>query len=161
MATLYGTQYADAYVEVPLTKIPASDFNAKEQVIYFDYAITAVPTAADIIKLAKIPKGARITDAILSFPDLGTTGVLELGWAASLELADGVTVEAASASGLLASVDVNAAAVGAINMVPKSGAAVAGFLKKFSGECDLQITVTTAWTVTSGTIKGVIKYVAG
>lgn len=159
MATVYGNQYNNAFVAVPSVKNPPGDVAGEVKLMYFDYTITAAPTDGDIIKLGKIPKNARVIDACMSFPDLGTAGTLTLGWAASAELtAAGAAVEAASASGFLAAVDANTAA-NTVNMMEVAGAAVAGFLKEFSAECDLQIGVTTAWTVTSGTIKGFIKYV--
>jgi hypothetical protein len=159
MATTYGNQYNNAYVVKPSVKIPPGDYSGAVKRMYFDYTITAVSVAADILKLGKLPKGARVYDACLSFPDLGTTGTLELGWAASPELdATGTTLEAADADGFMASVDVNTAA-STVNMADVTGTAVPGFLKDFAGEVDVQIYVTTAWTVTSGTIKGYIEYV--
>lgn len=161
MATLYGNQYQEAYVDVPAGKIDSGDFNGMKQIIFVDFTVTAAPSNNDIIKLAKLPKGARVLDAHLSFPDLGTAGTLELGWAASPELdSDGVTVEAADADGFMASIDVNTAAA-IVNMADVSGAAAPGFCKKFSGEVDVQLFVTAAWTATSGTIKGYIEYVLG
>lgn len=159
MATTYGNQYNNAYVAIPSVKIGPGDQSGDVKFLYFDYTITAVSIANDVLKLGKLPKNSRVINAVLSFPDLGTTGVLELGWAASAELdSAGAAVEAASASGFLAAVDVNTAAA-TVSMLGVSGAAVAGFLKRFAAEVDVQIKVTTAWTVTSGTIKGFISYV--
>jgi hypothetical protein len=158
MATLYGNQYSNAFVVNPSVKIPPGDQNGVVRRMYFDYTITATSTANDIIKLGQLPKGARVYDACLSFPDLGTTGVLELGWAASVETSGGSALEAADDNGFLASVDVNAAA-NTVNMIEVSGAAVPGLMKDFTAAVDVQILVTTAWTVTSGTIKGYIEYI--
>lgn len=156
MATLYGNQYNNAYVVNPSVKLGIGDYKGTVRRMYFDYTITAVPTNGDVIKLGKLPAGARVYDACLSFPDLGTAGTLELGWAASTD-----AVEAASASGLLSTVDVNSAAASRtiIGLNGATGAAVAGLMKKFSSEVDIQIAVTAAWTVTSGTIKGFVEYV--
>lgn len=154
MATLYGTQYNAAYVAVPSAKIQPGDFNSEVKSIYFEYTWTAVPTAADIIKLAKLPKGARVLDFVVSFPDLGTTGVLEFGWAAGVE--SGVTIEAASASGFLAAVDVNTAAA-TVGIIEQGN--LVGFGKEFLAEVDVQCTVTTAWTLAAGTFRGYIEYV--
>ena len=79
MATVYGNQYNNAYVAVPSVKINPGDVSGEVKFAYFDYTITAVSVANDIIKLMKLPKNAKVLDACLSFPDLGTTGVLELG----------------------------------------------------------------------------------
>jgi hypothetical protein len=155
MATLYGDGFANAYNAKPSLKDAVGNQGGRVQRLYFEYTITAAPTANDIIKVAKIPKGARVYGAGLKFGDLGTTGVLELGFAADVD-----AVETADADAFLASVDVNAAAdFVTMDQQQEAGGALAGHLKKFSAECDLQILVTTAWTVTSGTIKGYLDYV--
>jgi len=159
MATLYGNQYNNAYVAVPSVKIGPGDVSGDTKKLYFDFTVTAAPTNGDIIKIAKLPKNVRVYDVCMAFPDMGTAGTLELGWSASAELdSTGSAVVAASASGFLSAVDVNTAAA-IVNMADVSGAAVAGFLKEFDAAVDVNITVTAAWTVTSGTIKGYIEYV--
>jgi hypothetical protein len=158
MSTLYSNQYSDAYVEVPSSKVNTPDLNGNIKMAYFDFTISAAPADGDVLKLCKLPKGARVLDVEISAPDLGTAGVLNIGWAASAELdSAGSAVEAADADGFMVSVDVNAAAA-TQNMADASGAAVPGYLKKFSAEVDVQIAIATAWTATSGTIKGYIKY---
>lgn len=159
MATLYGNQYNSAFVTKPSTKVGIGDINGIVKRMYFDYTITAAPTAADTIKLGKLPIGARVFDAALKFPDLGSTGVLELGWAASDSGAQG-TAETADADGFMAAVDVNAAAdLVTMNQQQLASGALAGYLKKFTAAVDVEIYVTTAWTVTSGTIKGYVEYI--
>lgn len=155
MATIYSDQYSDAYVEVPAVKINSGDFNGKPQIAYFSHTVTAAPTNGDVLKLCKLPKGARVLNAVVSHDDLGTAGVLNLGWAA-----DSAAVEAADADGLIASIDVNAAAA-VVTMHEVSGAARPGLLKKFEAEVDIQLDIATAWTATSGSIKGYIEYVLG
>lgn len=163
MATLYSNQYQDAYVDVPSSKIGPGDQSGDLKFLFFDFTVPGTaPTDADIVKLAKLPKGARVVEACLSFPDLGTAGVVELGWAASAEKdgpngLTGTVLEAADDNGFLASVDVNAAA----NTVKMSSDMnnAAGLLKNFSAEVDVQLLVTTAWTATSGTVKGYLSYV--
>ncbi len=155
MATLYGDEYASSYNAKPSLKMSPGNFNGLVQRLYFEYTVTAAPTNADIIKVAKIPKGARVYGAGLKFPDLGTAGTLELGYAA-----DADAVETADPDAFLASVDVNTAAdFVTMDQQQEAGGALAGHLKKFSAECDLQILVTAAWTATSGTIKGYIDFV--
>lgn len=161
MATIYSNQYQDAYVDVPSDKIRPGDQSGDVRFMFFDHTITAAPTDGDILKLGRLPKGARIVDACLSFPDLGTAGVLNVGWAASAELdgpngLSGSAIEAADADGLFVSLDVNAAAD---TVLASSQVNVPGILKKFSAAVDIQATITTAWTVTSGTIRGYVSYV--
>lgn len=155
MATYYGDGFTSAYNNHPVTKLGVGDFNGVVKRSYFEYTITGVITAAQVIKVAKIPTGARVYGAGLKFGDLGTTGTLELGFAA-----DTGAVETADADAFLAAVDVNTAAdFVTMDQQQEAGGALAGHLKKFSAECDVEIYVTTAWTVSSGTIKGYIDFV--
>ena len=153
MPTFFGNQFNNAYVAQPSVKIPPGDVSGEKKVMYFDYTITAAPTNGDNIKVGKLPAGARVYDAALIFPDLGTAGVLHLGWAAGGS-------EAADADGFLASVDANAAADAAfMSQAVQAGGQLPGFLKEFASEVDVEIAIPTAWTVTSGTIRGFIEYV--
>src|SRR4051812_17239106 len=76
------------------------------RVLYDKYVAAGALSLNDVIQLGQLPAGARVVGYWLKSGDLGTTGTLDLGWAAS---ADGV--ESASATGFLAAVDVNAAAI--------------------------------------------------
>lgn len=152
MATLYSNQYQDAFVDVPSDFIRSGDVSGEVKFMFFDFTVPGTaPTNGDKYKLGKIPKGARVIEAALSFPDLGTAGTLELGWAA-----DAGAVETADDNGFLASVDV-ATAADTIKMSDNLANA-AGFCKLFSAECDLELLVTTTWTATSGTVKGYLLY---
>lgn len=158
MATLYGTEYNNAYVTKPSVKIPPGRQSGDKKILYFEYPITAAPTANDVIKVGRLPKGAMVLNAGLKFGDLGTAGVLELGHSANLNSGD--TTVAADPDAFLAGVDVNAAAdYVTMDQQQEAGGALAGQYKEFASEVDVEIFVTTAWTVTSGTIKGHIEYV--
>lgn len=157
MATIYSNQWTNAYITKPSVKNAPGDVNGQSRFLFFDYDITAAPTNGDVLKLGKLPKGAKVKEACLSFPDLGSAGSLNLGWAASAELdSAGSAVEAADADGFMAAVDVNTAAD---TVLMSSGVNVPGMLKDFAAEVDVQIDIATAWTATSGKIKGYIEYV--
>ena len=151
MATFYSNQYQNAYVDVPSTKIRPGDVTGVLMVLYFDFTIPGTaPIANDVFKLGRIPKGSRVIDMQIQFPDMGSAGLVDIGWAAS---ADGV--EAANATGFYSALDVNTAAIiASILEVPSA----AGFCKLFDAEVDLELKVNTAWTVTSGTVKGNLQY---
>jgi len=103
----------------------------------------------------KLKKGMRILDVVMSFPDLGTTGVLNVGHSAG-----DAAVESLDADAFLASVDVNTAAdCVSMKSQMEAGGANAGWLKELADDVDLQVDIATAWTVTSGTIKGYVEYV--
>lgn len=155
MSTLYGNQYQDAFVDVPSSKIKGKDIGGDVKRMYFDYTITAAPTNGDVIKLGKLPAGARVHNACLQFPDLGTAGILNLGWSAGAK-----GLEAADADGLLVNVDVNTAADAvSMQIQMEAGGSNAGYLKEFSEEVEIQIDVAAAWTVAAGTIKGFVEFI--
>lgn len=156
MATYYSNQYQDAFVDKPSEKIRKGDVSGDLKRMYFDFTVPSVaPSNGDVYKVGKLPAGARIVDAGLQFPDLGTAGTLNLGF-------DGGTnsLETADADALLVSVDVNTAA-DAVSMQQQmeAGGSNAGYLKVLADEVTVQIDVNTAWTAVTGTVKGWVEYV--
>ena len=99
--------------------------------------------------MMKLPKGARVLDAVLVTDDLGTTGTLDVGWEATAD-------EVADPNGFLNAIDVNSAA--AINKMSTT-AGYPGMLKQFSAEAQISITASQATTATTGTIELVVYYV--
>ena len=85
MANLYGSNYTLAYVNVPSEKIEPGEQVGKVKVAYDEYdldGLGVVIAANDLIYLMKIPAGARVLEAIIDSPSLGTTGIVQLGTAA-------------------------------------------------------------------------------
>lgn len=155
MATLYGNQYNSAYVTVPSEKIRPGDLDGEVRSMYFDITIAAAPSNNDTWNVGKLPKGARIMNAALQFPDLGTAGTLALGH-------DGGTNsgETADDDAFITAVDANAAADAAsMQQQMEAGGSNAGYLKELADEVIIQVKTPTAFTVSSGTIKGFVTYV--
>ena len=146
MATLKGTN-ATLRANVPSEKVPPGEGYGRLHIMYDDYLTPgAAPSNGDLINFMKIPVNFRVMEAALAFPDMGTAGTVELGWAAS----DDGTTETADDNGFLASIDVNTAAD---VVLMSSYANLAGQCKKFSAEVQVQLTVTAAWTSTSARIR--------
>lgn len=98
-----------------------------------------------LIRMFKIPKGARLIDARVAMPASGANGQFEVGWAASEDLDEsGSAVEAADPNGIFTTQDPGDAAVDA-----RMSATVAGFLKRFDAEVEVQVDFTEA-TADSG-----------
>jgi len=151
MATYYGNQYQDAFVDVPSDKIRPGDVSGQVKTMYCDFTVPgSAPSNNDIWYLGKIPKGARVLDIVISFPDLGTAGAVHVGY-----LQDSAAVETTDNDAFLASVNVNAAA-DTVAMTDQAN--MVGLGKLFSAECTLTLTAATAWTVTSGTVKVLMYY---
>src|SRR4051812_46016358 len=152
MATVYGTNATKRDVNVPADKIGKGEVNGKILFAYDEYVAAGVIANSTVIRLMKLPAGARLIDAMVSADDLGTTGTGTLGWEAN-------TVDAASSAGIIAALDFNAAA--ANTGMLKTAVPTTGCFKKFSevgGETQISITMTAA-TTAAGTIRCGVWYV--
>lgn len=153
MATSKSDIYQIQNLDVS-TKADIGDFIGRVRSLFINFTFPAasdVNAIADVIKLCKIPKGARVIDYHLAIPSLGTTGIANIGWAASV---DGV--EVADADGFAGTaLDAGGQAVDS-----RLSAAAAGFCKRFAAEVDMQLALTEA-TDNAGdvNIKGVLHYV--
>jgi len=151
MATFYGNQYTDAFIDVPSDKIRPGDVSGELKVMYCDFTVPSVaPSNGSTWYLGKIPKGARIVDIVVSFPSLGTVGAVDVGF-----LQDSAGVETTDVDAFLASVNVNAAAD---TVAMSEQVNIVGMGKLFSAECTLTLTATTAWDGTTGTVKVLMYY---
>lgn len=156
MSTLYGSNYKKAFVDFPPQKMGVGEHNGRVKVSYdeFDIAVEGsgvTPALNDVLKLSKIPAGARVIEACVAHDDLGATGTAKIGWEAS-ESGD----IAADDDGFLPSIDLNSAA----NVVLMSSEAnVAGQFKKFNEEVQVSLTFTAACTAVTGKIKCAIYYI--
>lgn len=162
MATRYGVSATKILNTTPVDLGNQAAQGSRLYVIYDSIAISAVTTAADIIKMgAKIPAGARVLDAYIDTADLDaqSAGAMTLGWAASEQLdSTGTAVEAASSAGLISSIDTHTAATTkALNSI--IAATCAGKFKKFSAAVQPQLTITGTGDATSGSIFMTIYYV--
>lgn len=163
MATAYyGAQYTDAFVDVPSDKIQQGDNGGKPRREFFSWAVPAAAiTISSTVNLCKIPKGARVYNAVLEFPDQGTTGTATLGWLIAAELdSSGTTLEIADADGLLTTVDLKTAADSvSMRQQMEAGGSNAGSMKKFAAEVVVQLAISEAFDVGVGTIKGYVEYI--
>lgn len=104
MATLYGVNHTKKYIDNPAEKVIAKQELGKSRWVYDSVVLAAELAVNDIVKLMKLPKGAKILNAIVKSPSLGTTGILDLGIEAN-------GVEAADQDFFVASADAGGQAV--------------------------------------------------
>jgi hypothetical protein len=149
MATLYGKYATKRDVNLPADKIPGKDNGNSLKFYYDEFTLSAALSTNDIVNLFKLPAGGRVVDMGYDSPDLdsSTNAAITIGWAAS---ADGV--EAASSAGFFASQDVHTSGkTGLMSAALQS--TVAGKLKEFASEVQVQVKVTAGGDATSGTIR--------
>jgi hypothetical protein len=153
MATVYSDNYNKAWVNDPSEAIPAGQHNAHKKVVYAEYTPVAnVLAINDVIKLFKLPKGARVIEATVKAPSLGTTGIMSLGNAASDD-----AVEAADADSLIVVAQLDA---GGQAVLGKTTSASAGAGKKFAADVDIQLVFTEATDAALGdTIQCWVEFV--
>lgn len=150
MATYYGDNYNSLYVEVPSQMADVGEVAGKVRVLYDEHACEAnvIATSDTILMGSKLPKGARVLNAKLAAPSLGTTGIMKLGF-----LANGV--DAADDDAFIASADAGGQAV-----LASMPAGSAGLGKKFEAETELSIAFSEATDSALGdVIKIWIEYV--
>lgn len=129
---------------VPAPALDVTANYAKLRVLYDSYTVATADEfgTSGLIRLFKIPKGARLIDFEMSCPATGATGIFDIGWAASSDLIAGTStpVEAADADGIMSQVDPGAAAINK----QKMPSTVPGYMKKFSAEVEVQADCTEA-----------------
>lgn len=160
MATAYyGVNATLRDQTVPSAKCGVGEVNGRVRVAYDEWAVpTAVISINSTVDLFEIPKGARVLNAFVSAPDQGTTGTGALGWLASPDLdSSGVTLEAATSTGLVVSIDFKANAATTQGARTTDRAACMG--KKFLGKVRAQLTITEAFDAGTGTICAWCFYV--
>lgn len=157
MATKYGTYSSDRLEDVPSNKVPPHAQGGRIRCAYDEYTFTADLSAADVIHMGIIPKGARVVGYWMKADDLdGSGGTLDLGYAASAELdSTGTAVEAADDDAFLANVDITSATTSD----HATQANMTGLGKLFNAEVAVQVKIEGDTDATTGTLKTCIFYV--
>ncbi len=145
MATKYSTQYTNINAGV---KLGNGDFNGRVKSCFAEFVMAAALTGGDIVKLFKIPAGARVIEAVVLAPANGGNGEVDLGW-----LANGV--DSADANGFIdAIMDTSAELLKSSTQVNTDG-----LYKVFGAETDVVLTCNTTTDATTGTFKVQLTYV--
>lgn len=141
LTTVSGVNYALRNA-VPPSLIPANENYGRLRVLYdyYDKSASDEFGTSGLIRMFLIPKGAKLVDSIFTTTDLGTTGVVDIGWAASDELSAGVAVELADADGIFAAADCKTSTVVAVHMTGLTP----GMNKTFSAAVEVQVDFTEA-----------------
>lgn len=139
MATLtdvYGVNATKRDVTRPAEKVPANEQYGRVRVLYDEYTVDTADEfgTSGLIKMMKIPKGARLVGARVVCPATGATGIFDVGWAAGAK-----GVELADADGIFAAQDPGDAAVDA-----QMAGTVAGFNKTFEEEVQVEVDFSEA-----------------
>lgn len=142
MATLYTDNYAAAYNSEPFTAQDNDVNGGLPHRLYAEYTLAAEFGASDVLKMFKLPAGARIVKARVVIP-AATAGAVTVGWSAGEN-----GLESATAAGIFASQTITSAIDANMSW------AVSGHNKEFSETVDIQF---VGGTLTDGSIGDVWK----
>lgn len=154
MTVLLGANYTDRFSDLPAELPKANSWGGRVRCMSDSYA-AGVLSVGDKIKMGRLPKGARIVEAIFACTDLGTTGQVDLGYQYVKEDGSNDSDYVSDDNAFLNAVDVNAKA-DSFSMSDQDN--MVGFLLELSSQADVEVTVDTA-TDAAGTIKVAVFYV--
>lgn len=151
MTVKYGKNYNLQFVNVPALKIPRGEQYAGVTVAYdqFDIAVDGGGLAlatGDVIKLMKLPQGARVLDCLMISPDVGGTSLIQLGFEAN-------GVDSAVVDAFILSKDISGQAVFTRGDNP------VGIARQFSVETQVSALITNNGAAVTGILKFEITYV--
>ena len=155
MATLTATRAAAAF---PTFKTHGSGI---QQVAYGSYDFAANPSAADIVKLCKLPAGAVVLGGFMRLEDIDSNATetvdIDIGWAANG--AEAVDADGFGNFGVRTGDAVTDYLPEGGSLLPLHGVLKDGFVT-FTKETTIQATVVaTCATFAAGTISVVVWYV--
>lgn len=152
MASLYSVGYTDAFRDVPADKVSGNKWGNKPRWAYDSFALSADTASGDKLYMFKLPKGARIINAILAITDLdGSGGTLDVGYEYN---ASGDSALTDDTDAFLADVDATSAIT--VGMIEQAN--MAGFGHELEGEADIVVVFDGDCDATSGTVKLAVEY---
>lgn len=145
MADLYGSNYNKAYNLNQ--KYYKGEYNGMVKCLYDSHTfVAAVNAIADIVKIGKLPAGAKVLASVVKSVSMGTTGIFHFGYAAN-------GVDSADPDAFNVSVDAGGQAV-------QQQGSGDGIGKRFSVETEVQLQLTEATDGAAGdTIQAWLFYV--
>lgn len=141
MATLYGSNAAKYLNTTPSEKVDVNQQHGRMRVSYDEHTFDGNPSSGDVIKMGRIPKGAKVYNVILvvhAALDAASTD-MDLGWNGGVN-----GDETADEDGFFTAVD---SATGALvkQLLPDAATSVpAGYGKEFADDVDIELSFDAA-----------------
>lgn len=145
--SLEGVNY-NLVNQVPAKKVPPGEYAGRVRCLYDEHTFAADVNAigAKVFLGGKLPKGARVLEAVVLCPSLGATGIFDVGYQAN-------GVDAADPNAFILAADAGGQAVKGM-----SSAGSAGLGKKFGADTQVELTFTEASASAEGEIVKVWLY---
>lgn len=151
----YGVNYKKALVDEPQKLIPQGEKNGRVKVSFDTYK--GAIALNEVIYMQKLPKGARILEAVLNHASLGATGIYKVGFEGTVYKAtrDGtdptVTLDSGS---LITHSTVNAAICKAMSTIAGQAAQHAKIVDAAGNETiEAQVIVTCTEAPTNANVE--------
>jgi hypothetical protein len=153
----YGVNYKAALVTVPSARIHQGEYGGKELVLYDKIVLDADAASGDVVKIGRLPAGAKVIGARVFGADLGGTGTLKLGNSASM---DGTTDDAADDDSFITAADSSGQAFDVVDGASAAMRGAAIGLVRFTKEVDVELKfVGVTSGATAVTIYVIVKYI--
>lgn len=150
MSTKYGSNYTDRFQTKPVVPVDASNYGGNVKAMYDEYTLAAALSTGDVLKMGRLPKGAKVLEVILASADLDSSTNCLLDVGLSYPNGDGTDDDNA----FLASVNAQSAVTKAMSAQNN----MTGFGLETEGEADVEVKVQVAGDATSGKIKCLVLY---
>ena len=155
MATVYGVNFTKFDQNVPKEQVNVAEHGARLRIQYDTYEASSL-SAADVVKMARMPKGSRVWQVILVTDDLSGSGTLQVGDSSDPNrfITESICGDANKVHYMHPKAHASDANVTLLGGV--SGTGIDGFGYAYTAETDIIITVATA--AVTGTINLAIFY---
>lgn len=152
----FGVNFKAALVTVPAARIHQGEYGGKEVTLIDTIVLDADAATLDVVKIGRLPAGAKVLSARVFGADLGGTGTLKLGNSASL---DGSLADAAVDNSFILAADSSGQAFDvADGAAAQRGAAIG--VTRFTKEVDVELKFVGVTAGATGvTITVIVKYI--
>lgn len=142
MATLYSTEMDNLINQDPSIKNQSNKMEGRMRIAYGSHTFSSNPSSSDVIKMVRLPKGARVYQVLLSTStNLDSTSTdIDVGWNGGVN-----GNETADDNGFMDSINFSSSAgIDAMVADGDSSAPVTGYAREFADEVDVEITLDAA-----------------
>lgn len=153
----FGVNYKGAFQATPRVNVHQGEYGGKERVMIDTIVLDAEAASGDVVKMGRLPAGAKVLGARVFGADLGGAGTLKLGNSASV---DGSLTDAAVDNSFITAADSSGQAfdVGDGATAAMRGAGIG--VTRFSREVDIELKfVGVTASGTGVTITSIVKYI--
>jgi hypothetical protein len=145
----YGVNYKAALVTVPPSRIHQGEYGGKQLSLIDTIVLDADAASGDVVKIGRLPAGAKVLSARVFGADLGATGTLKLGNSASM---DGSGTDAAVDNSFITAADSSGQAYDVWDGTTAAMRGAAIGVTRFTKEVDVELKFVGATSGATGAL---------